>query len=486
MELVLQCQQCKCRLALQDDALRSSSGSGSRLDESWLLEEGGPARSQQGSGSGSGAAAGADLAAAAAAAPRRLDESFVVLQGGRGGAGAQSALLDGSASLLVGATPGGVQRIPFDAKLRALARVYEVASEEGKVELPLCAECAAEVHKELEGQLAELQQEVAAYEAALARLEAEGLQPLDDRTFQQQLGAAQAEVAGERERLARAERELAAAQAELAAVEGRSAELSGQEERYWHSLNEFQLRLQEHMDERDALAHRLEASGAALDALKRTAVYHDVFRIWYDGACGTISGLRLGRTSQQAVEWDEINAAWGQAVLLLATLAKACGVRFRAYRLLPQGSYPQVVDVRANQTHDLFGPVNKFLCQSYDKAQVGFLTCLKEFADWLVARGASDGQGNRFALPCPIEGDKVGALTIRLMFNKDKNWTKALKHMLVDLKFVLKFALVLMERGDARPSVSGEGPGRPPVAALQREDFAGAGASTAGPAGRRP
>lgn len=34
----------------------------------------------------------------------------------------------------------------------------EVASEEGKVELPLCAECAAEVHKELEGQLAELQQ----------------------------------------------------------------------------------------------------------------------------------------------------------------------------------------------------------------------------------------------------------------------------------------------------------------------------------------
>lgn len=32
----------------------------------------------------------------------------------------------------------------------------------------------------------------------------------------------------------------------------------------------------------------------------------------------------------------------------------------------------------------------------------------------------------------------MGALTIRLMFNKDKNWTKALKHMLVDLKFVLK------------------------------------------------
>lgn len=160
-------------------------------------------------------------------------------------------------------------------------------------------------------------------------------------------------------------------------------------------------------------------------------------------------------------------------------------MRFRTYRLLPAGSYPRVADARqGGQVHDLFGPVSKFLCHSYDKAQAGFLACLQEFAEWLVARGASDGAGNRFALPCPIEGDKVGVvwcavrsiaccnllggctacrllattqasrlslflppppllvqvngLTIRLMFNKDKNWTRALKHMLVDLKFVLK------------------------------------------------
>lgn len=41
------------------------------------------------------------------------------------------------------------------------------------------------------------------------------------------------------------------------------------------------------------------------------------------------------------------------------------------------------------------------------------------------------------SVPLPLPA-QVGALTIRLMFNKDKNWTKALKHMLVDLKFVLK------------------------------------------------
>ncbi len=57
--------------------------------------------------------------------------------------------------------------------------------------------------------------------------------------------------------------------------------------------------------------------------LKRTNVYSDVFKIWFDGPFGTISGLRLGRTSSQEVSWDEINAAWGQAVLLLNTMAKA-------------------------------------------------------------------------------------------------------------------------------------------------------------------
>ena len=34
------------------------------------------------------------------------------------------------------------------------------------------------------------------------------------------------------------------------------------------------------------------------------------------------SGCRLGRTPEVPVEWDEINAAWGQAVLLLHTMSQ--------------------------------------------------------------------------------------------------------------------------------------------------------------------
>ena len=64
---------------------------------------------------------------------------------------------------------------------------------------------------------------------------------------------------------------------------------------------------------------RLQAQQARL---RRTNVLNEVFHINCDGVFGVISGFRMGRTSAQPVEWDEINAAWGQAVLLLHTLAQ--------------------------------------------------------------------------------------------------------------------------------------------------------------------
>lgn len=75
------------------------------------------------------------------------------------------------------------------------------------------------------------------------------------------------------------------------------------------------------------MLNRIELASTQLEALRRTNVYNDVFYIWYDGPFGTISSFRLGRTPNIPVEWDEINAAWGQAVLLLHTMAQVGGMR---------------------------------------------------------------------------------------------------------------------------------------------------------------
>lgn len=68
-------------------------------------------------------------------------------------------------------------------------------------------------------------------------------------------------------------------------------------------------------------------------AAQSTNVLNDTFRIWHDGPFGTISGFRLGRTPEHPVDWNEINAAWGQAVLLLHTMAQQCKLNFSCEHL---------------------------------------------------------------------------------------------------------------------------------------------------------
>lgn len=53
------------------------------------------------------------------------------------------------------------------------------------------------------------------------------------------------------------------------------------------------------------------------------------FPIRHSGQFGTINNFRLGRLPSVPVEWNEINAAWGQTVLLLHALANKMGLHFQ-------------------------------------------------------------------------------------------------------------------------------------------------------------
>lgn len=67
---------------------------------------------------------------------------------------------------------------------------------------------------------------------------------------------------------------------------------------------------------------QIDRSKVQLEKLRKSNAYDDVFKILPGPTFYTISGLRLGRLNSHLVEWTEVNAAWGQAVLLLDTLAK--------------------------------------------------------------------------------------------------------------------------------------------------------------------
>jgi len=147
------------------------------------------------------------------------------------------------------------------------------------------------------------------------------------------------------------------------------------------------LQLAAYQEERESLAHRIEHHEELLEVLKRTNVHNDLFHVSTSGALATINGFRLGSLPpQETVSWPEINAALGQAALLLNLLARHAKFSFSQFKIQPLGNATKLVSVRdARQTLDLFnnggeGLVGRMLKYygKFDTAMVAFAHCVQE------------------------------------------------------------------------------------------------------------
>lgn len=175
-----------------------------------------------------------------------------------------------------------------------------------------------------------------------------------------------------------------------------------------------------------------------LDRLRKTNMYNDAFRIWHDGSFGTINGLRFGRLPQCHVEWSEINAAAGQALFLLDTLARKMNFTFRTFRLHPAGSFSKIERFDGDAaTYELYGTSDLtgmlFWNRRFDHALVAFLNCILQLGDF------AEAQDPKFRLPYRINKDKIGDVSVKLQFSSDETWTKALKYTLINLKWLIGF-----------------------------------------------
>lgn len=124
--------------------------------------------------------------------------------------------------------------------------------------------------------------------------------------------------------------------------------------RYQKEYSEFKRQQLELDDELKSVDNQMRYCQIQLDRLKKTNVFNATFHIWYrfiysfhlnifwchillmdnrfsrhSGQFGTINNFRLGRLPSVPVEWNEINAAWGQTVLLLHALANKMGLQFQ-------------------------------------------------------------------------------------------------------------------------------------------------------------
>nr|CAJ27523.1 beclin 1 protein [Medicago truncatula] len=368
---------------------------------------------------------------------KTMEESFVVVYKSESASDG-----GGGNSLSPGVDHGG--HLPphnsgFNSTITVLTRAFEIATTQTQVEQPLCLDCMRVLSDKLDKEVEDVNRDIEAYEACLKRLEGEAKDVLSEADFLKEKLKIEEEERRLEAAIEETERQNAEVNAELKELDLKSTRFKELEERrYWHEFNNFHFQLS-HQEERDAILAKTEVSQAHLELLKRTNVLNDAFPIWYDGEFGTINNFRLGRLPKIPVEWDEINAAWGQACLLLHTMCQYFRPKF-PYRIkiIPLGSYPRITDT-SNSTYELFGPVNLFWSTRYDKAMTLFLACLKDFAEFAKSKDQENNipPEKCFKLPYKIDNDKVENYSITQSFNKQENWTKALKYTLCNLKWAL-------------------------------------------------
>jgi beclin 1 len=220
---------------------------------------------------------------------------------------------------------------------------------------------------------------------------------------------------------------------ELEAVRRCGIRLSGAQEAFWAELSSRQDAAFAAAERCESCAMRADVMLGCREALTQTNVLNDAFGIWYDGPFGTISGLRLGRLPDVAVEWSEINAAWGQVALLLATLAREVHFSFSKYRIIPQGSVSKMAKVGSEKTsYELFCN-GGFFKSSFNNAMLCILHCVRELGDY------AERTDRAMCLPYPVEDDKVGGLSVRTG-GSEVLWTHALKNFLCDIKWLVAWS----------------------------------------------
>eukprot|EP01121_Diplochlamys_sp_Union-15-3_P009552 TRINITY_DN2603_c0_g1_i2.p1 TRINITY_DN2603_c0_g1~~TRINITY_DN2603_c0_g1_i2.p1 ORF type:complete len:136 (-),score=16.86 TRINITY_DN2603_c0_g1_i2:34-441(-) len=124
--------------------------------------------------------------------------------------------------------------------------------------------------------------------------------------------------------------------------------------------------------------------------------------------------------------------------LLVKTIATRLGVAFKEYDIIPLGSQTKIIKKKDSSIYELFGErdlsiIKFFWYRRFDTAMTAFLKCVKEIQDFILERDP------KFTPPYKIDAKdpKIEELSTKLQFNHDQVWTRALKYMLTNVKWIL-------------------------------------------------
>lgn len=232
------------------------------------------------------------------------------------------------------------------------------------------------------------------------------------------------------------------ADAELLELQNEKRKVNQRNQAHWTEYNQLKYTLFNLDDEILSSENQLAYYKQRIDRLSKTNVLNATFHIWHTGNFATINGFRLGRLPKEPVSWDEINAAWGQCVLLLHCLAKKINLKFKRYKLVPYGNN-SFIESLENKSRELplyvSGGFMFIWTAKFDQAMIAYLDCLQQFKERV------EKDESNFRLPYRMEKGKIidsingYSFSIKMQTNSEEQWTKALKFMLTNLKWSLAY-----------------------------------------------
>jgi beclin 1 len=347
-------------------------------------------------------------------------------------------------------------------EMERIMKLFEILSARSDIDHPVCVECTDLLVEEMQKKLETANRERDIYVNYLKEIQADTLTDEEVRAQEEALKKAKADEAAALADLRKLEQEKATLDAELLVLEEESRTLDVEEEAFWRSRNDFATRLSTFQNERDSINSKFDHDSRLLEKLQRSNVYNDTFCISHDGTFATINGLRLGRLSAKPVDWPEINAAWGHALLLIVTVADKLSYRFDGYEPLPMGSTSKIIRFdpvsptssrltshsappQPPKKHvlELFSSGDMplgltFMHRKFDVAMTAFLELVRQLGEHVRRQTARSG--NELHMPYKIEGDRIGEVSIKLGIAQDDGWTKACKLTLTCCKFLLAHA----------------------------------------------
>uniref|UniRef100_A0A0N5AYW3 Beclin-1-like protein n=1 Tax=Syphacia muris TaxID=451379 RepID=A0A0N5AYW3_9BILA len=308
---------------------------------------------------------------------------------------------------------------------------------------PICETCTDNLLDGMDQQLKGLEEEYTNYRKLYESLKSKGITEFDiddakskiaELKTEQEARAKEIKDLEEKERIL--DEKLSAQKNELKAVKEA-------EEKLWRKFRDNHRKLLDMDNEEQDIDVQLNYTKEQIKKLSGLNVLNTTFHIWNQGNFGTINGFRLGRLPCSPVEWNEINAAWGQAALLLTVLLKSVeGCELDDYKIFPMGNHSFIRVLATGEDLPLYGSggFKPFGQKNFDEAIIAYVKCFRHLQKHIEEHSG-------FQLPHRIQRDLIEdnrmEYSVKMQFNSEERWTKAMKCLLINLRWAMTLVVTL-------------------------------------------